>query len=116
MLHPIAWAGWAGILVTALNLLPVGQLDGGHIAYVLLGRKTKTMFYIILFAVVLLGIFWSGWWLWAVLLVVFGRSHAEPLDQITTLDPKRKALAILTLVIFILVFTPVPLIAIGGGL
>jgi len=116
MLHPIAWAGWAGILVTALNLLPVGQLDGGHIAYVLLGRKTKTMFYIILFAVVLLGIFWSGWWRWAVLLVVFGRSHAEPLDQITTLDPKRKALAILTLVIFILVFTPVPLIAIGGGL
>jgi membrane-associated protease RseP (regulator of RpoE activity) len=116
MLHPIAWAGWAGILVTALNLLPVGQLDGGHIAYVLLGRKTKTMFYIILFAVVLLGIFWSGWWLWAVLLVVFGRSHAEPLDQITTLDSKRKALAILTLVVFILVFTPVPLIAIGGGL
>jgi hypothetical protein len=65
---------------------------------------------IILVITVILGFFWSGWWLWAFLIFVLGRSHAEPLDQITQLDSRRKALALLMLVIFLLVFTPVPFI------
>ncbi|MFN2195312.1 MAG: site-2 protease family protein [Anaerolineales bacterium] len=112
-LHPMAWAGWAGLLVTALNLIPVGQLDGGHVSYVLLGNKARLLVAPILVGLVLLGLAWSGWWLWAFLLFFLGRYYAEPLDQITPLDPKRKAVAILGLVIFFLVFIPVPLIFIS---
>ncbi len=113
MLHPVAWAGWAGLLVTALNLIPAGQLDGGHLLYVLLGRRAAALLPVILIGMVGLGLIWPGWWLWAFLIFLFGRFHAEPLDQITPLDPGRKALAVLGLVVFILVFTPVPLLMIG---
>ena len=109
-LHPIAWAGWAGLLVTSLNLIPAGQLDGGHIMYVLLGKRSTRLLPFILIGLVLLGFAWSGWWLWAALIFLLGRSHAEPLDQITTLDAKRRALAILGVIVFILVFMPVPLV------
>ncbi len=115
-LNPIAWAGWVGILVTALNLIPAGQLDGGHMLFVLLGtRRARQILPIILGLLVLLGFVWSGWWLWAALIFLLGRVYAEPLDQITTLDPKRKALAVLAIVIFFLVFTPVPLIYYFGA-
>src|SRR4030042_701008 len=109
-LHPIAWAGWVGLLVTSLNLIPAGQLDGGHIMYVLLGKRTSRLLPFILIGLVLLGFVWSGWGLWAALIFFLGRFHAEPLDQITTLDAKRKALAIIGVIIFILVFMPVPLV------
>ncbi len=106
----VAWAGWAGLLVTALNLIPAGQLDGGHVFYVLFGRKTATRaFPFILGALVLLGLAWSGWWLWAALIFFLGRTYAEPLDQITPLDTTRKLLAVLALILFILTFSPVPL-------
>jgi Zn-dependent protease len=108
-LHPIAWAGWAGLLVTALNLIPAGQLDGGHIMYVLLGKRTSRLLPFILVALILLGTVWNGWWFWAALIFFLGRYHAEPLDQITPLDSKRRALAVFGLVVFILVFMPVPL-------
>jgi len=62
-IHPIAWAGWAGLLVTALNLIPAGQLDGGHVIYVLLGRRARLLLPIILGGLILLGFFWSGWWI-----------------------------------------------------
>ncbi len=114
-LNSVAWAGWAGLLVTALNLIPAGQLDGGHLIYVLLGNKARRLMPFILGALLLLGIVWSGWWLWAFLIFMLGRAYAEPLDQITTLDPPRRAVALLGLVIFILVFTPVPLISPMGG-
>ena len=109
ILHPVAWAGWAGLLVTAINLIPAGQLDGGHVLYVLLGRKAGKLLPFIIGALLLLGFVWSGWWLWVILLLMLGRFYAEPLDQITTLDPRRRALAVLGLVIFVLVFVPVPL-------
>ncbi len=114
-LNSVAWAGWAGLLVTALNLIPAGQLDGGHLIYVLLGRQARRLMPIILGALLLLGLAWSGWWLWAFLIFMLGRTYAEPLDQITTLDPRRRSIAILGLVIFILVFTPVPLATPFGG-
>lgn len=113
-LHPVAWAGWAGLLVTALNLIPAGQLDGGHLLYVLVGRKiANRTLPLILIGLVLLGFVWNGWWLWAGLIFLLGRAHAEPLDQITTLDQPRRLLALLGLIVFILTFTPVPLVLFG---
>jgi membrane-associated protease RseP (regulator of RpoE activity) len=112
ILHPVAWAGWGGLLITSLNLIPAGQLDGGHLVYSLIGRQgIRRMLPIILVILALMGFIWAGWWLWAVLIFVFGRVYAEPLDLITPLDAKRKRLAVLALIIFILVFTPVPLVA-----
>lgn len=109
MISPIAWAGWAGLLVTALNLIPAGQLDGGHLAYTWLGKKALYLWPFILVGLVLLGFVWSGWWLWALIIFFLGRLYAEPLDQITPLNRGRKALAILGLILFLLVFMPVPL-------
>ena len=115
MLHPVALAGWAGILVTALNLIPAGQLDGGHVMYVLVGRKRASrLLPLILVFIAALGFFWMGWWLWVALIFFLGRAYAEPLDQITPLDNRRRWLAILAIVIFLLVFTPVPLTLIGS--
>ena len=112
LLHPVAWAGWGGLLITSLNLIPAGQLDGGHLVYSLLGRNgIRRMMPIILIALGLMGLIWTGWWLWALLIFIFGRFYAEPLDLITPLDPKRKLLAVFGLLVFVLVFTPVPLVA-----
>ena len=113
LLHPVAWAGWAGLLVTALNLVPAGQLDGGHVLYVLLGKRAIKYLPIILILMLALGFVWPTWWLWAGLIYFFGRYHAEPLDQITPLDPNRRGVAILGIIIFFLVFTPVPFLGQG---
>jgi membrane-associated protease RseP (regulator of RpoE activity) len=107
-IHPVAFAGWAGILVTALNLIPAGTLDGGHVIYGLFGDKARKAFPFIVGLLVAFGIFWSGWWLWAALLFWLGRVHAQPLDQITTLDPTRRLIAYSMIIVFFLVFTPVP--------
>jgi len=110
ILHPVAWAGWAGLFVTTINLLPVGQLDGGHIFSTAFGiDKTRQIFPIIIAGLILLGFFWTTWWIWAALLLLMGRFYAEPLDQITPLDNKRKRLAWLAVAIFLLTFIPVPL-------
>ena len=110
LLHPVAWAGWAGIFVTGLNLIPTGQLDGGHIFYALFGKKTSQfLFPIIISALILMGFFWNTWWIWAALLFILGRRYAEPLDQITELDTKRKWLGFLGLITFIVTFIPVPI-------
>jgi membrane-associated protease RseP (regulator of RpoE activity) len=115
MLHPVALAGWAGILVTALNLIPAGQLDGGHVMYVLVGRRQATrLLPIILTFIAVLGLFWMGWWLWVALIFFLGRTYAEPLDQITPLDGRRRWLAVMAIILFLLVFTPVPLNLIGN--
>ncbi|MBN1303565.1 MAG: site-2 protease family protein [Anaerolineales bacterium] len=113
-IHSVAFAGWAGLLVTALNLIPVGTLDGGHVVYALFGEKARKAFPFIMAALVALGFLFTGWWLWAGLLYFFGRVHAEPHDQITRLDPARKLVAVVVVIIFILTFTPVPLIIIGA--
>lgn len=110
MLHPVAWAGWAGLFVTGINLLPAGQLDGGHIFATLFGEKTaRGIFPFLIGGLVILGFFSNVWWIWAVLLMIFGRSYAQPFDQVTELDAKRKWLGYLALVIFILTFIPVPI-------
>ena len=112
LIHPIAWAGWAGLLITSLNLLPAGQLDGGHLIYSLFGDRHKWIRPLILIVLLLLGFMWSGWWFWAFLILFLGNVRAAPLDEITDLDPIRKAIAIMGLIIFVLIFMPVPLIII----
>ncbi len=109
-INQVAWAGWVGLLVTFLNLIPAGQFDGGHIIYSVFGRRVNVIVPFILVLTILLGFLWSGWWIWAFLIFLLGRSHAEPLDQITRLDPPRKALAVLMLLVFLAVLTPVPFI------
>jgi membrane-associated protease RseP (regulator of RpoE activity) len=107
-IHPVAFAGWAGLLVTALNLVPAGTLDGGHVVYSLFGEKARKAFPYLIAIMAALGFFWNGWWLWAFLLFWLGRVNAETLDQITPLDGKRRLVAFLVIVLFVLVFTPVP--------
>jgi membrane-associated protease RseP (regulator of RpoE activity) len=114
-IHPVALAGWAGLLVTAFNLLPVGQLDGGHILYSLVGQRARVLTWPIIGLLVLMGFtLWSGWYLWAALLFLFGRSHPDPLDDVTRLDTPRKLLALVMLILFVLLFTPVPMQIIAG--
>ena len=114
-LHPMAWAGWAGLMVTALNLIPAGQLDGGHALYVLLGDRASRVWPFLVVGLAVLGLVWPGWWLWAALIFFLGRVFAQPLDDITPLDPRRKALAIAGIILFALVFTPVPLRSVMGA-
>jgi len=115
MLSSVAWAGWAGLFVTMMNLIPIGQLDGGHIVQAIFGTKTsKKLLPFIICGLVLLGFFWNVWWFWAVLALMLGRNYAEPLDQITKLDKKRKALGIVVIIIFILIFIPAPITILYG--
>jgi membrane-associated protease RseP (regulator of RpoE activity) len=85
-------------------------LDGGHVVYSLFGEKASRAFPFIILFLVLFGFFWNGWWLWAVLLFWLGRVHAQPLDQITTLNAPRRLLAVAVILVFVLVFAPVPFV------
>ena len=79
-LHPVARAAWIGILATALNLLPIGQLDGGHILYSLVGDKHKLLSKIFIAALLPMGFWWWPWWLWAVALFFLARRHPVIVD------------------------------------
>jgi len=111
ILHPVALAGWFGLFVTFLNLLPVGQLDGGHVVYALFGRGHRMIARAVLLLVIGLGIYgWQGWLLWAVMLAfVLKVDHPDTVDSITPLDPFRRGAAWATMAMFLLVFMPVPL-------
>jgi hypothetical protein len=116
LIHPVAMAGWAGLLVTALNLLPVGQLDGGHVLYSLFGQRAKILTWPVILILLVLGIvFWPGWLLWAFLIFFFGQSHPDPLDDVTRLDTPRKLVAVVVLLIFVLTFTLLPLTEVRGA-
>jgi membrane-associated protease RseP (regulator of RpoE activity) len=107
--NQLAWAGWTGLLVTALNLIPIGQLDGGHILYSLIGDRARLFYYPLMAIMVVLVLVGSGsWWLWLILLLVFGRIYAAPLDMITPMDNRRKVIAVIGLAVFVLTFVPVP--------
>lgn len=116
-LHPTAFAGWAGLLVTSLNLLPVGQLDGGHVIYALFPRRHRTIATLFVVSCVLMLVVplalghnpWWGWLLWSVLLVALGLGHPATVDRDTPLNPRRAVAAWLTVLLFIVTFTPVPL-------
>jgi membrane-associated protease RseP (regulator of RpoE activity) len=108
-LHPVARAAWVGMFATALNLLPVGQLDGGHIVYALLGRSHKWITQGFLLALLPMGKFWSGWWFWAALLFFLARKHPPVFDQ-ADIGTGRIKLGVLALVVFILCFSLAPII------
>jgi membrane-associated protease RseP (regulator of RpoE activity) len=116
-LHPMAFAGWIGLFVTTLNLLPVGQLDGGHVIYALFGRSHRAISRLFVICCVLMVVvpwmlgwsYWTGWLLWAVLLVFLGLGHPAAMDTETPLDSRRRAAAWLTIVLFAVTFSPVPI-------
>ncbi|MCP5100033.1 MAG: site-2 protease family protein [Chloroflexi bacterium] len=109
-LNQVAWAGWIGLLVTGLNLMPLGQLDGGHISYVLFGQRARQFFWPVIIGLIGLMVLTQTYTLaiWVGLLFFLGRVHAQPLDDVTPLDPKRRAIAIASLIIFLIVFVPTP--------
>lgn len=114
--NPFYFAAWVGLLVTALNLIPSGQLDGGHAIYAVLGEKihywTGRVAFVLMAMLSILGMYFygspSGFLIAVILAIMMRIRHPRPLDQ-TSLDLKRKAIAILTLVIFILCFVPFPI-------
>ncbi len=108
-LHPVARGAWVGILATALNLIPIGQLDGGHILYSFAGQRHKLLSRVFVAALVPLGIFYSRTWLvWAVILFFFALRHPTIFDD-TPLDRNRVLLGIAALAVFLLTFTLVPI-------
>jgi Zn-dependent protease len=113
-IHPVASGAWAGLMVTGLNLIPAGQLDGGHLFYAIFGKRAGRLLPWIIAALVVLGLFWPGWFLIVILIFLFGRAHAEPLDTVTPLSPRHRVLAVLGLILFFLIFTPIPLQIFGG--
>ena len=108
--HPVFVAAWFGLFVTALNLLPIGQLDGGHALYAVLGRRQRQAAWPILGALALLGLKWPGWWLWVVITLFIGVRHPPVLDEDEPLDGTRLAVAALVLLIFLVCFAPVPIV------
>ncbi len=113
-LHPVARAAWVGVFATALNLLPIGQLDGGHILYSFVGEKHKLLSRIFIAALVPIGVFyWYGWLLWACLLFFFGMRHPAIYDA-GTMDAQRRKLGWVALIVFLLSFTFAPIQAAGG--
>lgn len=110
VLHPVALAGWFGLFVTCLNLLPVGQLDGGHVTYALFGRGHRWISRLFLLVVAFLGMLgWEGWFVWIVFLMVIGIDHPPTWDTTTPLRGYRRVAAWLTVAAFILTFIPEPL-------
>ena len=109
LLHPIGFAGWVGLFVTSLNLLPIGQLDGGHIAYGLFGRRSRAIFLIAIAVMAFITVFYNpGWFLLLILIILFGFRHPPPIDDITPLDWKRKLMGGVVFLAFLLSFTPTP--------
>ncbi|USS41148.1 site-2 protease family protein [Thermococcus aggregans] len=110
-LHPVAIAGWVGILVTFLNLIPAAQLDGGHIARAFLGEKLHSILTFVLgLAMIGLSVLWSGWLIWGFIILLMGRiGNPGALDEVSPISPKRVALTLIVLVIFVLSATPVPI-------
>ena len=108
-LHPTALAAWLGLFATSLNLLPLGQLDGGHILYAAAAALQRRLALPFWLALALLGYFWPGWLLWCVIVLVIGLRHPPVHDEGIPLDPKRRALAWVALLLFVLSFMPVPI-------
>jgi len=109
LLHPVAFAAWFGLFVTSLNLIPIGQLDGGHVAYALWGARQRTMAFAVLPLLLMLGfIGWPGWFVWAFMAGVWGLAHPPVLDPQVPLGRERVLIGWIALAVFVLTFAPVP--------
>jgi membrane-associated protease RseP (regulator of RpoE activity) len=112
LLHPVGVAAWFGFFVTALNLIPAGQLDGGHIAYALFGRRHALISKLAVAGLVVIGVSFGSvnWLVWAALIVaLMGFRHMPTMDDVTALDPGRRALGLFALLLLALLLPPVPL-------
>jgi membrane-associated protease RseP (regulator of RpoE activity) len=113
VLHPMGFAAWFGLLATALNLFPIGQLDGGHISYTVFGKRSTYVTLGMIVVAIFLSYRSASWIVWTVvvtgMLFAFGVRHPPVLDEDVPLDGSRKFLAIFALVMFVLCFTPAPI-------
>ena len=106
-LHPVALAGWIGFFVTSLNLIPIGQLDGGHVLYALLGGKHAAVSKWLIAVLFIMGLLlWQGWIMWGVLLIILGFRHPPIVYSEMPLDPKRKIIGWISLAIFVTYLYP----------
>jgi membrane-associated protease RseP (regulator of RpoE activity) len=112
-IHPMAFAAWFGLLATALNLFPIAQLDGGHISYAVLGRRSTYVTYGALLCAAALTLVSLSWLVWTVMIVamlfVAGPRHPPVMDELVPLDRTRQWLAVFAIVMFALCFTPAPI-------
>lgn len=110
--HPFAWAGWIGMLVTALNLIPVGQLDGSHVVYALFGRWQRLVAYFMIGMLVALAFQWPGWMVWCVIMVLLMRvTHPPVVFDDEPLGRRRRLVGWAAFALFVLLFMPIP---VGG--
>ena len=109
-LSPVAVAGWVGFFVTSINLMPVGQLDGGHVAYAFFARRHRVISKIFVVILIAMGYLFPGWFIWGVLLLFLGTKHPPVENPDEPLDAKRIAVGIFAFLIFIITFTPVPIV------
>ena len=129
MLHPVAFAGWLGLFVTVLNLLPMGQFDGGHIVYAIFGKKHRLISRATMVGLALMWLFgppyawwdaplmfdvwydsrWVGWLVWLGMALLFGRHHPPPANPFMELDPPRRWVGYASIAIFVLCFIPDPI-------
>lgn len=112
LLHPLAFAGWIGLFVTAMNLFPLAQLDGGHILYALVGDRQRLVGLGFLALLLVLGREWWGWWIWAALILVLGRGaigHPRVLDDDFPVGTRRAVIGWVCVAIFALCFVTVPI-------
>lgn len=106
---PLLFALWIGLLVTAFNLLPLGQLDGGHVLYALVGRRQHRIALVLWSALLIAGLWWPGWWVWAVITLVTGLRHPATIDHDAALGRRAAAFAAATLILWLLVGSLVPI-------
>ena len=109
LLHPVAFAAWFGLFVTSLNLIPIGQLDGGHVAYALWGHRQRAMAFAIVPVLIVLGfVGWPGWFVWAFMAGVWGLGHPPVVDPHIPLGRGRVLVGWVAFAVFVLTFAPVP--------
>lgn len=109
LIHPTLYAGWVGIFLTAVNLLPVGQLDGGHVSRAVFKDKARYISWGIIILLIILGLFYTGWFMFAFIVLLFlGTQHQPPLNEITPLGRRDILIALAILLVFVLSFAPVP--------
>lgn len=115
-LHPFALAAWVGLLATALNLLPLGQLDGGHVLYAAGGSLQRRLAWFFWGLLLVAGFLWRGWWVWCAIVLFMGLKHPPVVDEAMPLDRRRQLVALACLVLFLLSFSPVPISLVAIGL
>lgn len=107
-LHPAAFAGWVGLLVTAMNLLPLGQLDGGHIIYGMFGKRQRSVAWVALVGLFIAGLYWPVWWFYGFLALMFGPFHGQTMHDEAPLTASARSMGYISIVIFILSISLAP--------